>query len=668
MPLARPPLTHRPIVLIAMLSGSAVLVGAWELAVTRLASVYFFYDVTYLVLALCLAGLSLGALWTRRYGDHLRLRILLILLPASMLPIWWLIAFFELSWFTLLFTWPFALFGAASTLAWHRLEGVTSRSRLYAAELLGTVAGLALLGPAIVSSLPMDVFGNIGITSHLRHTVKAEGLRHHQHATSSYARTDLVFTGRTSVAYVFTDGMFLTRSVQWDGIGEHFDDPDIESLAALKRMAMASGPVKDVVLLGAGAGFDMAVALQQGAGHVDAVEVNADTIAFARSLDPWAGDVLSNSRVDVHIAEARRFMTTSAKQWDHISLTLLQTSPASGRGRTHIDGRVLTAEAIETYLTRLKPGGQIAVLQNTRHLAVRTAATILKANGGHPERVIGFHLPSSDSAYNPFSFLILARNESFTEPEKRRLLDIATQHGAIEGTFMADPVTKDHVEAFTDDRPFLFEPGERLSIHATLAFLLTLLLLSIVLARERHSSVNVRRGAAATIVGILGMTLQVLVVYRVQAVIGNPSLAMGLALAALLGGAGLGALVLAPRLTETRSMFRACLLASIGVGAFALLGPVIADGANTLPPTLSPIAMVTLVVLCALPVGLPFIAVIQSCSELPGHGEGLAIGCDGLGAILGATLATLLAVTSGFNMIALSIVVGFIGVSLLRID
>ena len=94
-------------------------------------------------------------------------------------------------------------------------------------------------------------------------------------------------------------------------------------LARLKRLALlsgtgagtgggtgAGGPDR-VLLLGAGAGFDMALALQAGAQHIDAVEINPQTIEFGRELDPWAGGVLSDPKVHIHLAEARRFVGLS---------------------------------------------------------------------------------------------------------------------------------------------------------------------------------------------------------------------------------------------------------------------------------------------------------------------------------------------------------------------
>ena len=277
------------------LAAAAILLGAWELVVTRLASVFYFFDLTYLALAVCLLGLGAGALWTRRYDSRLRLSVVLVLLPTLMPISWWLISRYDAAWIGGLFALPFVLFGAASTLAFHSMTNPRERVHLYAAEVVGAALGLVLVGPMVVPWLPMDVLGEIGTQTHLRDVVDTEGLRQHRYDASAYARTDMLHTNRESVAYVFTDAMFVTRSVKWDGESTYSDDPYVEDLSRLKRMALLSGTGggtggdtgaggRDrVLLLGAGAGFDMAVALQSGAQRIDAVEVNPQTIEFGRN-------------------------------------------------------------------------------------------------------------------------------------------------------------------------------------------------------------------------------------------------------------------------------------------------------------------------------------------------------------------------------------------------
>ena len=662
MSLFSPSKPHHLVTVLA-LAAAAILLGAWELAITRLASVLYFFDLTYLALAVCLFALGAGALWTRRYGSRLRLTVLLVLLPTLMPLSWWLISRYDAAWIGGLFALPFLLFGAASTLAWHHMANPKERVHLYASEVVGAALGLVLLGPLVVPWLPMDVLGEIGTQTHLRDVIDEEGLRQHRYAASAYARTDLLHTNRESVAYVYTDAMFVTRSVEWDGESTSFDDPHVEDLARLKRMALLSGERDRVLLLGAGAGFDMAVALQSGAQHIDAVEVNPQTIEFGRELDAWAGGVLSNPKVHIHLAEARRFMAGSNDRWDHINLTLLQTSPAIGRGRSHVDGRVLTVEAVQTYLNHLRPLGILAVIQNSPLLAERTRLSVLAANGGHSDRIAELRLPISQHADNPFNHLLLARNEAFDEAELREIRLLATQLGA---EFVLDRTGLDG-RPTTDDRPFLFEAGFFYVAYALVAGALALMALVAVFGWERKAPGNIVRGSAAALVGMVTMALQVLVVYRVQSAVGSPALAIGLALASVLVGAGLGALLLGSRFQKPVMWRRTGILAATGVLVLTVVGPTIAEiSASVEQIPAAALLMTTFTAICCMPTGLPFLAVIQSCRSVAGHGEGLAIGCDGLGGIIGAAGATVVAMTLGFNMLGWLLVVGFVGFALLQ--
>ena len=132
-------------------------------------------------------------------------------------PAWWLIVSYHAAWVLGVFAWPFVLFGAATTLAWHRMADSTERTHLYVGEISGAVIGLVIAGPVLVSLLPFNVLGSVGVQTHLKNTVEREGLVDHQHATSAYARTDVIRTKRESVVYFFTDAMFVTRAVAWDG-------------------------------------------------------------------------------------------------------------------------------------------------------------------------------------------------------------------------------------------------------------------------------------------------------------------------------------------------------------------------------------------------------------------------------------------------------------------
>ena len=162
------------------------------------------------------------------------------------------------------------------------------------------------------------------------------------------------------------------------------------------------------------------------------------------------------------------------------------------------------------------------------------------------------------------------------------------------------------------------------------------------------------------------MALQVLVVYRVQNAVGSPALAMGLALASVLVGAGMGALLLGSSFPAPVMWRRTGILAAAGVMVLTVVGPAIAEISASVEEISAALLMTTFVAICCLPTGLPFLALIRSCTSVEGHGEGLAIGCDGLGGIVGAAGATVVVMTMGFNVLGWLLVVGLVGFSLLK--
>ncbi|MFT7220647.1 MAG: spermidine synthase [Candidatus Azotimanducaceae bacterium] len=637
---------------IAVLSAASVLIGSWELAITRVASVLFFYDLAYLVLALCLFGLGLGALFAKHLPDGFTVTRLLVTLIASM-PVCYVALYeTELAWLFGLFTLPFLLFGALSAMVWRRVAGANTRVWLYSTELLGAIAGLLFLGPALLSELPVNMLGDVGVATHLKETIVSEGLVNHEYSTTSVARTDLLETTRADVKYIFTDGMFVTRSVAWDGVSPEFDDRHVEDMARLKRLAFRAGEIDQVALLGAGAGFDIAVALQEGAGFVTAVEINPDTIRFAQRHDDWAGGVLNDSRVDVVQSEARRYMQKSQDRWDHINLTLLQTSPASLRGGQHLDARVLTLEAVALYLSRLKPGGIIAVIQNTAELAAATQGVLEAAVNFDQRKILRFRVVQENQTNNPFGYLFIVSNTAFSDSSAMTIIDQADELGIEKVVSFGDS----NVLA-TDDRPFLFLSDVRISMQASLILALALLATGIGLSIQSSVSMARVTSLAAMFSGASAMAVQVMAIYWCQSAIGQPVLAMSVALASVLAGSGMGAALFGRRLTS-RNGWQSGLLACGSILLMFAFMPWVANLGTAYSNTTAALMLSIPLMILALPLGLPFVAIMQYAQGID-HGEGVVLGFDGLGALVGTAVTTMVTLTLGFTSLGYGVAAGF---------
>jgi len=207
--------TKRSARIILLISIASLVIGAWELAITRLASLAFYFEVTYLALAVSLLALGLGAIFARHHLTGIRLTTVLGATALTMPPIWLLISRFDIAWVTLLFAVPFFGFGVASTIAWHEIGQAGHRRWLYCGEMLGAVTGLVIAGPLVLPFMAVNLLGDFGSLTHMRQLAITDGVVEHRHRTSAYARTDLMRTkADPDIVYLFTDAMFVTRAVR----------------------------------------------------------------------------------------------------------------------------------------------------------------------------------------------------------------------------------------------------------------------------------------------------------------------------------------------------------------------------------------------------------------------------------------------------------------------
>jgi spermidine synthase len=158
---------------------------------------------------------------------------------------------------------------------------------------------------------------------------------------------------------IFTDGDSMSVITRFQG--------DLEELAWLDDVTAAlpyhllKNP--DVLVLGAGAGLDVLLALRHGASQIDAVELNPAVAELVHSrFHEYSGALFDDERVSLHISEARGFVTRSSKSYDLIQLALSGSFAASGAGVQALhENHLYTVEAMRQYLQRLRPGGILAI-------------------------------------------------------------------------------------------------------------------------------------------------------------------------------------------------------------------------------------------------------------------------------------------------------------------
>jgi len=140
----------------------------------------------------------------------------------------------------------------------------------------------------------------------------------------------------------------------------------------------------DVLIVGAGTGTDIAIALAQGADHIDAVEIDPRLQQIGAQRHPERP--YDDPRVTVHIDDGRAFLERTDRKYDLILFALPDSlTLVSGQSSLRLESYLFTLQAMEEARDHLAPGGAFAMYNYYREpwLIDRLAGT-LEAAYGHP--------------------------------------------------------------------------------------------------------------------------------------------------------------------------------------------------------------------------------------------------------------------------------------------
>ncbi len=116
----------------------------------------------------------------------------------------------------------------------------------------------------------------------------------------------------------------------------------------------------DVLVIGAGTGNDVAVALAQGARRVDAVEI--DPALMQIGIDRHPDRPYSDPRVTTHVDDGRAFMERTDRRYDLILLALPDSATiVTGQSALRLENYLFTTQALEQARSLLKPDGTFAM-------------------------------------------------------------------------------------------------------------------------------------------------------------------------------------------------------------------------------------------------------------------------------------------------------------------
>ncbi len=220
-----------------------------------------------------------------------------------------------------------------------------------------------------------------------------------------------------------------------------------------------TGSPADVLIIGAGTGNDVAVALAHGARRVDAVEIDPTLQQLGREHHPE--DPYSDPRVVVHIDDGRAVLERTDRRFDLIVLALTDSiTSVTGQSALRLENYLFTTEALQRARGLLKPGGTFAMYNYYEPwLLDRYAGTLSAVYGTPPCTRVGAPLGG-----------------------RREAVLTVTAEGTTPGCENTWRPAAAPPEAATDDRPFPYLP-DRTIPGFYLGTLGLVLLASVVLIR-----------------------------------------------------------------------------------------------------------------------------------------------------------------------------------------
>jgi len=430
-------------------------------------------------------------------------------------------------------------------------------------------------------------------------------------------------------------------------------------------------PRANVLVIGPGGGIDVLTALRHGARSVTAVEVNRAVVSLMRGpYAAYSGDLYFDPRVHLVEDEARSFVRRSSDHYDLVVMTVVDSFAALSSGAYALtESYLYTEEAMADYLDHLAPGGTLAVGRWYRDPPVEITRTFRIAVAGLS--ALGENDPQAHIAvlrYRNFGLLLIG-DRAYGAADVARLQDFATRHGfevAYDPLHPSSPFIASAEESpATDDRPFFFDTvplSAILSGSADLPYgygiLLSALVLALALAigfavlplyAEAHRAGGrvVPPGTLMSIaIGLGFIATELVLLQRLTLYLGQPSLALAIGIAALLGGAACGSAVSSRIRGGTRLP---ALLSAAGLLLTLALLPIVTDATLAAPLAIRIAVALSAAAIVGLPLGSVFPNVVSEVGAKDARLVSWVWAINGTASVVGAVVAAGLALAVGFT-------------------
>lgn len=193
-------------------------------------------------------------------------------------------------------------------------------------------------------------------------------------------------------------------------------------------------PLRNVLVVGAGSGSDVAIALSKGAAHVDAVDIDPRILQIGVEGNP--DRPYQDPRVTRHVNDGRAFLEGSDTRYDLILFALPDSlALVSGASQIRLESFLFTQEALESARDHLSGDGVFAMYNYYRE------DWLIERLGGSAAAAFG-HEPCIDLFGEATAVVTIARDE-------------ANQRCGPENFSLP----QERIEPVDDNAPFLYYQG-----------------------------------------------------------------------------------------------------------------------------------------------------------------------------------------------------------------
>ncbi|MCC6802444.1 MAG: hypothetical protein IT319_06145 [Anaerolineae bacterium] len=717
----------------------------FEIALTRLFSLFFQYHFTFLAVSLAILGLSLGAASAyylkpaRVHSVGLVTTVLIALslaFSAAALISAWLPSVDTIFPRALVALVPFFLTGLFAALVYENFSG--QGGTFYAADLIGAALGAAaVLGLLYVWSAFSMVLALAALTGAIAvlfvwgsaetgrkrlfaagSLIVGVGLLVVNLATgavdfdplrltgaprdktmitilqdrsqlgriaytgwSPFSRVDVVETGDHSARYIVADGGAGSYMMAYNGDQATLDAmPMTRSIEALP---FASGSADRTLVVGAGGGKDILLALHADATAITAVEVNPAIVQATRDFADYNGSVLDLPEVTLVEGDARTFAERSADQYDLIYMNLVYTQAVEPASQTLIENYIFTTQAFRAFLEHLAPGGRLAMvahngLEGSR--AMLTALYAMQAMGIAPAQALDhlwlWRVTGSDQTAAP-TVLIVGKDPLPSETVQTLNAAAAAQGMAPlfapgdyedlfsplrQGESLSDYIQADaayNLSPTDDDQPYFFNldyalpPAVRSALIVSVLFALGLLAVAWFTEADTEQADKRQRRLLigyTALIGVGFMLVEVPLIQRFQLLLGQPILSLAAVLVALLVSGGLGSLFSQrwqPASLPARVRIVGVVIAVLAMVYWVAL-PLLVESLLGASFAVRLLAIVVLTALLGFPMGMPFPSVIRMAGA-ERQQVALMWAVNGAFSVLGSVLSMVISIQWGFK-------------------